>query len=74
MKENRPATENYIKELLTDSELISLEEKSYWIDLLSVMSDEQLRKLINIIVLDKKEEVKEFNKLMMNNYGDNENI
>ena len=67
-KINRPATENYIKELLTDSELISLEEKSYWIDLLSVMTEEQLRKLINIIVLDKKEEIKEFNKLIMTNY------
>lgn len=73
MKENRPATENYIKELLTDSELISLEEKSYWIDLLSVMTEEQLRKLINIIVLDKKEEVKELNLELMQNYGD-ENI
>lgn len=69
-KINRPCTENYIKELLTDSELISLEEKSYWIDLLWVMSEEQLRKLINIIVLDKKEEVKEFNLELMKNYGD----
>lgn len=70
VKENRPCTENYIKELLTDSELISLEEKSYWQDILPIMSDEQLRKLINIIVLDKKEEIKEFNKIMMNDYGD----
>lgn len=71
VKENRLEIENYIKELIKETLLIDDDEKKYWTDLLSVMSDEQLRKLINIIVLDKKEEVKELNKIMMNNYGKN---
>ena len=74
VKENYEATLNYIRELLNQSEIIDNDEKKYWLDIIPVMTEEQLRKLINIIVLDEKEEVKEFNKLMMNNYGDNENI
>lgn len=68
VKENRPAIENYIRELIKETLLIDDEEKSYWKDILPIMSDEQIRKLINIIVLDKKEEIKEFNKLIMTNY------
>lgn len=70
VKENYEATLNYIRELLNQSEIIDEDEKKYWIDILPIMTEEQLRKLINIIVLDKKEEVKEFNLELMKNYGD----
>lgn len=68
MKENYEATLNYIRELLNQSEIIDNDEKKYWIDLLLVMTDEQLRKLVNIIVLDQKDKIQEFNKLMMIDY------
>lgn len=52
MKNNRLATEKYVKELINNSQL-DKDEKQYWIDILPTMLDEQIRKLINIIVLDK---------------------
>lgn len=70
VKENYEATLNYIRELLNQSEIIDNDEKKYWLDIIPVMTEEQLRKLINIIVLDKKEEVKELNLELMKNYGD----
>lgn len=52
MKNNRLATEKYVIELINNSQL-DKDEKQYWIDILPTMLDEQIRKLINIIVLDK---------------------
>ena len=68
MKENYEATLNYIRELLNQSEIIDNDEKKYWNDILGELTEEQLRKLINIIVLDQKDKIQEFNKLMMIDY------
>lgn len=70
MKINRQATEDYIKTLIQNAkpETIDNDEKKYWIDLLSVMTEEQLRKLVNIIDWDQKDKIQEFNKLMMMDY------
>jgi hypothetical protein len=68
-KENYEATLNYIRELLTQSEIVNEDEKKYWSDLLEVMTQTQLLKLVNILVLDKKEEIQDFNKIMMLEYA-----
>lgn len=67
MKENRLATEQYITELI-DNSFLEVDEKSYWKDILSVMKEEQLRRLINILVLYKKEEIKDFNEIILKEY------
>ena len=68
MKENYEATLNYIRELIQESKIIDSDEKQYWNDLLEVMTEEQLLKLANILILDKKEQIMEFNKIILTNY------
>ena len=69
MKENYEATLNYIKELIKESEIIDNDEKKYWLDILTELTEEQLLKLANILILDKKEQIIEFSKIILMNYG-----
>lgn len=73
MKENRLATEQYIKELI-DNSFLDNDEKKYWNDILSEMTENQLLKLANILILDKKEQIIEFNEIILKEYGKDENI
>ena len=68
-KENYEATLNYIKELIKESNIIDNDEKKYWSDILEELTEEQLLKLANILILDKKEQIIEFSKIILINYG-----
>ena len=68
MKENYEATLNYIRDLIRESEIIDNDEKKYWLDILEELTEEQLLKLANILILDKKEQIIEFSKIIMINY------
>ena len=68
MKENHQATLDYLSNLLNESELVDVDERKYWKDLLPVMTQDQIVKLFRILTLDNKEELIEFNKLLMKNY------
>ena len=69
MKENYEATLNYIRELIKESNIIDNDEKKYWSDILEELTEEQLLKLANILILDKKEQIIEFSKIIFMNYG-----
>ena len=69
MKENYEATLNYIRELIKESNIIDNDEKWFWLDILEVLTEEQLLKLANILILDKKEQIIEFSKIIFMNYG-----
>ena len=69
MKENYEATLNYIRDLIRESEIIDNDEKKYWLDILEELTEEQLLKLANILILDKKEQIIEFSKIIFMNYG-----
>jgi len=69
MKENYEATLNYIRELIKESNIIDNDEKKYWSDILEELTEEQLLKLSNILILDKKEQIIEFSKIIFMNYG-----
>ena len=69
MKENYEATLNYIRDLIRESEIIDNDEKKYWLDILEELTEEQLLKLANILILDKKEQIIEFSKIILMNYG-----
>jgi len=68
MKENYEATLNYIRDLIKESNIIDNDEKKYWLDILEELTEEQLLKLANILILDKKEQIIEFSKIIMINY------
>ncbi len=67
MKENRQATENYVIELLETSN-ITEDEKMYWKNVLSTITEEQIRKLIKILVLE--QDLQPLNLEFMENYGE----
>ena len=67
MKENRQATENYVIELLETSN-ITEDEKMYWKNVLPTITEEQIRKLIKILVLE--QDLKPLNLEFMENYGE----
>lgn len=69
MKENYEATLNYIRELIKESNIIDNDEKKYWSDILEELTEDQLLKLANILILDKKEQIIEFSKIIFMNYG-----
>ena len=69
MKENYEATLNYIKELIKESNIIDNDEKKYWSDILEELTEDQLLKLANILILEKKEQIIEFSKIIFMNYG-----
>ena len=68
-KENYEVTISFMKELIKESEIIDNDEKKYWNDILEVLTEEQLLKLANILILDKKEQIIEFSKIILINYG-----
>ena len=69
MKENYEVTISFMKELIKESNIIDNDEKKYWSDILEVLTEEQLLKLANILILDKKEQIIEFSKIIFMNYG-----
>lgn len=69
MKENHQATLDYLTNLLNESELVDEDERKYWTDLLQVMTQEQILRLFKILTLDNHQELIEFNKLLMLEYG-----
>ena len=69
MKENHQATLDYLSNLLNESELVDTDERQYWKDLLPEMTEDQIIRLFKILTLDNREELIEFNKLLMLEYG-----
>ena len=68
-KENYEVTISFMKELIKESNIIDNDEKKYWLDILEELTEEQLLKLANILILDKKEQIIEFNEIILNEYG-----
>ena len=68
-KENYEVTISFMKELIKESNIIDNDEKKYWLDILEELTEEQLLKLANILILDKKEQIIEFSKIIFMNYG-----
>ena len=69
MKENYEVTISFMKELIKESNIIDNDEKWFWLDILEELTEEQLLKLANILILDKKEQIIEFSKIIFMNYG-----
>lgn len=69
MKENYKATISFMKDLIKGSNIIDNNEKKYWLDILGELTEEQIIKLANILILDKKWDIKDFNLEIMTNYG-----
>jgi hypothetical protein len=69
MKENYEATLNYIRELIKESNIIDNDEKWFWLDILEELTEDQFLKLANILILDKKEQIIEFSKIILSEYG-----
>lgn len=62
---NREEIEKYTTSLINKS-ILTDEEKWYWLDILSKMTNEQIRKLNSILILDK--DIKGFNETYLINY------
>ena len=68
-KENYEVTISFMKELIKESNIIDNDEKWFWLDILEELTETQLLKLANILILDKKEQIIEFSKIILINYG-----
>lgn len=68
-KENYEVTISFMKELIKESNIIDNDEKKYWLDILEELTEDQFLKLANILILDKKEQIIEFSKIIFMNYG-----
>ena len=68
-KENYEETISFMKELIKESNIIDNDEKWFWLDILEELTETQLLKLANILILDKKEQIIEFSKIILMNYG-----
>ena len=68
-KENYEVTISFMKELIKESNIIDNDEKWFWLDILEELTETQLLKLANILILDKKEQIIEFSKIILMNYG-----
>lgn len=62
---NREEIEKYTSSLINKS-ILTDEEKWYWLDILKTMTNEQIRKLNSILILDK--DIKGFNETYLINY------
>lgn len=60
-----------VTDLIKSSPLLEQEEKDYWINVLPNIKWDQMLKLINILVLEKTEEMKKFNETFLINYEEN---
>ena len=71
MQTNRQATENYIANLISTSELLEHDEKLYWIDILPTLNQDNILKLVKILTCEDKETLKQFNETYLINFEEN---